>query len=237
MTSPSAEVQGHSPAERKTVPGKRNVEIIGVEPVGQLRREARLRRHARHGIFGWDYLYRSAPDRRALGRLSRRTWRQGAVAGAGRAQAVAPNGIQLPTGRFASVRPIPSAIIAAPDASRRRRMSAGRAAAPSRMPPAAKATTMSASVLSATDRKPSTTNCSATWPRAGSDELRDEGEEEGCRLRVQRLDQHAFAKRPPRSDRRCGRSAVRGRPVAGGPTGSCGSRARSDRRRRSASAP
>ncbi len=34
VLSPSAEVQGHSPAERKTVGGKRDVEIIGVEPVG-----------------------------------------------------------------------------------------------------------------------------------------------------------------------------------------------------------
>ena len=34
VKSPSAEVQGHSPDERKTVPGKRNVEIIEVLPVG-----------------------------------------------------------------------------------------------------------------------------------------------------------------------------------------------------------
>src|SRR4051794_27868341 len=63
---------------------------------------------------------------------------------------------------------MPSAAIAAPDASRRRRINAGRAAAPFRMPLAAKATTMSARVLSATDTKPSTTNCSATLPAAGS---------------------------------------------------------------------
>ena len=34
VTSPSAEVQGHSEAERKTVGGKRNVTIISVDPVG-----------------------------------------------------------------------------------------------------------------------------------------------------------------------------------------------------------
>jgi len=34
VTSPSAEVQGHSPAQRKTVPGKRDVEIMKMEPVG-----------------------------------------------------------------------------------------------------------------------------------------------------------------------------------------------------------
>ena len=34
VTSPSAEVQGHSEAERKTVGGKRNVTILTVDPVG-----------------------------------------------------------------------------------------------------------------------------------------------------------------------------------------------------------
>ena len=34
VTSPSAEVQGHSPAERKTVPGKRNVAITSVTQLG-----------------------------------------------------------------------------------------------------------------------------------------------------------------------------------------------------------
>jgi DUF971 family protein len=58
VTSPSAEVQGHSPAERKTVPGKRNVEIVGVEPVGNY--AVKLVFDDRHdtGIYGWDYLYR-----------------------------------------------------------------------------------------------------------------------------------------------------------------------------------
>ena len=32
VRSPSAEVQGHSPSERKTVPGKIHVMILGVEP-------------------------------------------------------------------------------------------------------------------------------------------------------------------------------------------------------------
>jgi len=57
VTSPSAEVQGHSPSERKTVPGKRNVEIIAVEPVGNY--AVRLRFDDMHdtGIYGWDYLH------------------------------------------------------------------------------------------------------------------------------------------------------------------------------------
>ncbi|HEX8167360.1 MAG TPA: DUF971 domain-containing protein [Beijerinckiaceae bacterium] len=57
VTSPSAEVQGHSPAERKTVPGKRNVEIIGVEPVGNYAVKLVFDDMHSTGIFGWDYLY------------------------------------------------------------------------------------------------------------------------------------------------------------------------------------
>src|ERR1043166_2148135 len=34
VKSPSAEVQGHAPEERKTVPGKREVQILEVQPVG-----------------------------------------------------------------------------------------------------------------------------------------------------------------------------------------------------------
>jgi DUF971 family protein len=58
VTSPSAEVQGHSPAERKTVPGKRDVEIIGVEPVGNYAVKLVFDDMHDTGIYGWDYLYR-----------------------------------------------------------------------------------------------------------------------------------------------------------------------------------
>ena len=34
VLSPSAEVQGHSPSQRVTVPGKKNVRIVQLEPVG-----------------------------------------------------------------------------------------------------------------------------------------------------------------------------------------------------------
>ena len=56
VKSPSAEVQGHSAEERKTVPGKRNVEIIEVLPVGNY--AVRLTFDDLHstGIFGWEYL-------------------------------------------------------------------------------------------------------------------------------------------------------------------------------------
>jgi DUF971 family protein len=57
VKSPSAEVQGHSAAERKTVAGKRNVAILEVLPVGNY--AVRLVFDDMHstGIFGWDYLH------------------------------------------------------------------------------------------------------------------------------------------------------------------------------------
>lgn len=57
VTSPSAEVQGHSPSERKTVPGKRDVEIIGIEPVGNYAVKLRFDDMHDTGIYGWDYLH------------------------------------------------------------------------------------------------------------------------------------------------------------------------------------
>jgi DUF971 family protein len=58
VTSPSAEVQGHSPSERKTVPGKRNVEIIGVEPIGNYAVKLVFDDMHDTGIYGWDYLHK-----------------------------------------------------------------------------------------------------------------------------------------------------------------------------------
>ena len=67
VKSPSAEVQGHSPDERKTVPGKRDVGIIEVLPVGNY--AVRLVFDDLHstGIFDWQYL-------RDLGRNHGRYW-------------------------------------------------------------------------------------------------------------------------------------------------------------------
>jgi DUF971 family protein len=57
VMSPSAEVQGHSAAERKTVGGKRNVAIMQVEPVGNY--AVRLVFDDMHstGIYSWRYLH------------------------------------------------------------------------------------------------------------------------------------------------------------------------------------
>jgi DUF971 family protein len=57
VRSPSAEVQGHSPGERKTVAGKKNVAILEVNPVGNY--AVRLVFDDLHssGIYSWDYLF------------------------------------------------------------------------------------------------------------------------------------------------------------------------------------
>ena len=56
VASPSAEVQGHSEAERKTVGGKRNVTILSVDSVGNY--AVRLGFDDMHstGIYSWAFL-------------------------------------------------------------------------------------------------------------------------------------------------------------------------------------
>jgi DUF971 family protein len=65
VKSPSAEVQGHSPAERKTVGGKKNVLILEVNPVGNY--AVRLVFDDLHstGIFSWDYFLELGRNRDA----------------------------------------------------------------------------------------------------------------------------------------------------------------------------
>jgi DUF971 family protein len=67
VMSPSAEVQGHSPDERKTVPGKRHVAVLEVIPIGNY--AVRLVFDDTHstGIYSWDYLAE-------LGRDHARKW-------------------------------------------------------------------------------------------------------------------------------------------------------------------
>lgn len=57
VESPSAEVQGHSPDQKQIVARRRNVGIVGVEPVG--RYAVRLRFDDGHdtGIYTWEYLH------------------------------------------------------------------------------------------------------------------------------------------------------------------------------------
>jgi DUF971 family protein len=69
VKSPSAEVQGHSPDERKTVAGKKDVAILELHPIGNY--AVRLVFDDMHstGIYSWDYLL-------ALGRNREAYWRE-----------------------------------------------------------------------------------------------------------------------------------------------------------------
>lgn len=69
VKSPSAEVQGHSPEERKTVPGKRDVEIIDVLPIGNYAVRLVFGDTHETGIYNWNYL-------RDLGRNHARYWQE-----------------------------------------------------------------------------------------------------------------------------------------------------------------
>jgi DUF971 family protein len=60
VMSPSAEVQGHSAAERRLVPGKRNVTIRAVEPVGNYAVRLVFSDGHNTGIYSWSYLHEMA---------------------------------------------------------------------------------------------------------------------------------------------------------------------------------
>ena len=57
VSSPSAEVQGHSPAERKVIGGKRAVAILEIQPVGNYAVKLGFDDMHDTGIFGWGYLH------------------------------------------------------------------------------------------------------------------------------------------------------------------------------------
>lgn len=57
VLSPSAEVQGHSPEQRVTVPGKRDVTISKLEPVGNYAVRITFSDFHDTGIFTWDYFH------------------------------------------------------------------------------------------------------------------------------------------------------------------------------------
>ena len=57
VSSPSAEVQGHSPLERKVIGGKRSVGILAVQPVGNYAVKLGFDDMHDTGIYGWGYLH------------------------------------------------------------------------------------------------------------------------------------------------------------------------------------
>ena len=84
VRSPSAEVQGHSPAERRTVAGKRDVQILEVQPVGNYAVRLVFDDTAFDRDFHLGLSVRAwAQPRSILARLSRRVERKKSLARAG----------------------------------------------------------------------------------------------------------------------------------------------------------
>ncbi len=55
--SPSAEVRGHGPGQEVLQPGKKNVEVTHIEPVGNYAIRLTFSDGHSTGIFSWDVLY------------------------------------------------------------------------------------------------------------------------------------------------------------------------------------
>ena len=68
VESPSAEVQGHGPRDKKIVAGRRHVGIMAIEPVGNYAIRIKFDDLHDTGIFTWTYLY-------GLGRNQAEIWR------------------------------------------------------------------------------------------------------------------------------------------------------------------
>ncbi|HEY1612809.1 MAG TPA: DUF971 domain-containing protein [Rhizomicrobium sp.] len=64
VESPSAEVQGHTAAQKQIIAGKREVRIQALEPVGNY--AARIHFDDGHdtGLFSWDYLHELGRDQK-----------------------------------------------------------------------------------------------------------------------------------------------------------------------------
>lgn len=66
VLSPSAEVQGHSPEQRVTVPGKKSVRIQKLEPVGTYAVRITFDDGHNTGLYVWDYLRELGENQEAL---------------------------------------------------------------------------------------------------------------------------------------------------------------------------
>ncbi|MES0879040.1 DUF971 domain-containing protein [Roseibium sp. SCP14] len=62
VCSPSAEVKGHNPSQKQTVPGKRNVEIMKIEPVGNYAVRIHFDDMHNSGIYSWTYFFELANE-------------------------------------------------------------------------------------------------------------------------------------------------------------------------------
>ncbi|MBN8195497.1 gamma-butyrobetaine hydroxylase-like domain-containing protein [Thalassospira povalilytica] len=56
VESPSAEVQGHHPSEKKIIPGRRHVGIIDISPIGNYAVRISFDDLHDSGLYSWQYL-------------------------------------------------------------------------------------------------------------------------------------------------------------------------------------
>ena len=66
VNSPSAEVQGHSPSQRVTVAGMKDVRITAVEPVGSYAVKLVFDDGHDSGLYTWTILYETGRDKETL---------------------------------------------------------------------------------------------------------------------------------------------------------------------------
>ena len=65
--SPSAEVQGHGPGQEVLQTGKREVDVVELEPIGNYAVKPVFSDGHESGIFAWDYLYYLGSEQSRLG--------------------------------------------------------------------------------------------------------------------------------------------------------------------------
>ena len=64
--SPSAEVQGHGPGQEILQTGKREVNVLELEPIGNYAVKPVFSDGHESGLFTWDYLYQLGADQPRL---------------------------------------------------------------------------------------------------------------------------------------------------------------------------
>jgi DUF971 family protein len=64
--SPSAEVQGHGPGQEVLQTGKRNVSLIGLDPVGNYAVKPTFTDGHDSGLFTWEYLHQLGANQQVL---------------------------------------------------------------------------------------------------------------------------------------------------------------------------
>ncbi|WP_420402883.1 gamma-butyrobetaine hydroxylase-like domain-containing protein [Nisaea sp.] len=63
VESPSAEVQGHVPSQKKLVSGRAHVNIMGMEPVGNYAVRIKFDDLHDSGIYTWRYLHKLGAEK------------------------------------------------------------------------------------------------------------------------------------------------------------------------------